>query len=393
MKKLRKMAVRLLAVLAVLLLLFFLFVPRYIDRSKNRSTAKGPFERVAWYDSLPFIADLHCDALLWDRRLDRPHDYGHVDLPRMQEANMAFQVFTVVSKVPAGINIEANDEHSDQIGWLHFAQLRPPGWWWSVQERALGQCAALRRLAEDDDNQFRLITSRQQLQQFVADRSTRPSLMAGMLGLEGAHCLEGGLASLDLFYQAGVRYIGLTHFFDNEWAGSAHGIKKAGLTAKGRQLLKRMEQLGIMVDLAHASPATIDDVLTSFKGGILVSHTGVQGVCNNRRNLSDRHLDMIGKRGGLVGIGLWETAVCGKDAAATARSIRYVANRIGVDKVALGSDWDGAFEMHFDVTGAPLLVAALVKEGFSRAEISRIMGENIRDFMLRHLPAKADAVR
>ncbi len=83
---------------------------------------------------------------------------------------------------------------------------------------------------------------------------------------------------------------------------------------------------------------------------------------------------------------MWETAVCGKDAAATAKSIRYVANKIGVDKVALGSDWDGAIEAPFDVTGLPLMVQALEKEGFSRIEIEKIMGGNIRDFFLRNLP-------
>ena len=121
-------------------------------------------------------------------------------------------------------------------------------------------------------------------------------------------------------------------------------------------------------------------------GPLLVSHTGVKGVCNNQRNLSDEHLVEIGKRNGIVGIGLWETAVCGRDAAATAKSIRYTADKIGVDKVALGSDWDGAFEMHFDVTGLPLLVVALEQEGFNRSEIKKIMGGNIRDFFLNNLP-------
>ncbi len=85
-------------------------------------------------------------------------------------------------------------------------------------------------------------------------------------------------------------------------------------------------------------------------------------------------------------MGLWETAVCGSDASATAKSIRYVADKIGVDKVALGSDWDGAVQAPFDVTGLPLMVEALEKQGFSRLEIEKIMGGNIRDFFLRNLP-------
>jgi len=191
---------------------------------------------------------------------------------------------------------------------------------------------------------------------------------------------------LIIFYKAGVRYIGITHFFDNEWGGSAHGVDRKGLTEGGKELVRRMNDLNITIDLAHASPQTIDDVLTLTKKPILVSHTGVKGVCDNQRNLSDKHLVEIGQRNGLIGIGLWETSVCGTDATATAKSIRYVADKIGVDKVALGSDFDGAIGTHFDVTGLPLIVTALEKEGFDRHEIELIMGGNIRDFFLRNLP-------
>lgn len=373
-------------VLAIIAILFFALAPGIIDRSKNKVSIKGPFAKNSWYDSIPFIADLHCDALLWDRNLLQESDHGHVDIPRMQQANMALQVFTVVSKVPAGINIEQNDASSDQIGLLSFAQLRSPSWWFGVKERALGQCQNLHDFAAASNGVFRVITNQTQLQQYLQDRAANRQLTAGMLGLEGAHCLENDLSNLDLFYKAGVRYIGLTHFFDNEWAGSAHGMQKGGLTTKGRQLLRKMDSLHMIVDLAHASPQTISDVLTEHNGPVLVSHTGVRGVCDNQRNLSDAQIDAIGRRNGLIGIGLWETAVCGKDAVATAKSIRYVADRIGVDKVALGSDWDGAFEMHFAVTGTPLIVTALQQQGFSRPEIEQIMGGSIRAFMLRNLP-------
>jgi len=382
-----KKAIKIILLVIVLLaLVFFLFVPQYIDRTKNKSTLKGPFEKVSWYDSIPFIADLHCDALLWNRNLVKEHTYGHVDLPRMQKGNMAFQVFTIVSKVPSGINIEQNDDRSDQIGLLSFAQLQPTANWFSVKKRALYQADALHDLAERSEGKFRVIQSKADLKTFLFDRAVDRTLSSGMLGLEGAHCLENDLSNLDEFYKAGIRYIGLVHFFDNEWAGSAHGMKKGGLTPKGIQLLRRMEEMGIAVDLAHSSQNTIEDVFKHFKGAILVSHTGVRGVCDNQRNLSDEQLIKIGDRNGLVGVGLWETAVCGTDAASTAKTIKYVADKIGVEKVALGSDWDGAFEMHFDVTGTPLIVTELLKLGFSRDDIEKIMGGNIRDFFLRNLP-------
>ncbi len=383
MKKVIRISFLLLATTAVL---FFALVPTYIDKSKNTVTNPGPHVKTSWYDSIPFIADLHCDELLWDRNLLAEINYGHVDVPRMQQANMAFQVFSIVSKVPRGINIEKNEGNSDQIALLSFAQLRPPSNWFSIKKRALNQCNMLHKFAKQSEGQLRVIGSRGDLKHFITDREENHLLTAGMLGLEGAQPLEGNLANLEAFYDAGVRYIGLAHFYDNEWAGSAHGMNKGGLTTIGKLLIQKMDSLHITIDLAHCSQQTINDVFALHNGPILVSHTGVKGVCDNQRNLSDEHLLEIGKRNGLVGIGLWETAVCGKDAAATAKSIRYVADKIGVDKVALGSDWDGAFEMHFDVTGLPRIVTALENEGFTRVDIEKIMGGNVRDFFLRNLP-------
>jgi len=370
-------------------IIFFIFVPAYIDKSKNNVTLKvvDP-QKANWYDSIPFIADLHCDALLWDRNNLKKHIYGHVDIPRMQEANMAFQVFTIVSKTPKGINIESNDDKTDQIALLSFAQLRNPKDWFSVKARALHQTEELFNTAKKSNGLFRVITNQAELQQYILDRNTNKNLTAGMLGIEGAHCLTDNIDNLQVFYTAGVRYIGLTHFFDNEWAGSAHGINKGGLTEKGKQLIQKMDSLHIIIDLAHSSPKTIDDIFSLTQKPIIISHTGVKGVCDNNRNLSDAHLLEIGKRNGLVGIGLWETAVCGTDAAATAKSIRYVADKIGVDKVALGSDFDGAITTHFDVTGLPLIVNALLQEGFGKEDIYKIMGGNIRDFMLKNLPSR-----
>lgn len=384
---LKKILIVLAVITVIAAVVFFTYVPGYFDKKSNLVTTRiNAGDRMTWYDSIPFIADLHCDMLLWDRDFFEEHDYGHVDLPRMKKGNMAFQVFSIVSKVPKGINIEHNDDKSDQIALLSFGQLRPPKTWFSIKERALHQINQLHAFASKSTGQFRVITRKVELQKFIEDRTTNQQLTSGMLGLEGAHCLENDLNNLNTFYDAGVRYIGITHFFDNEWGGSAHGVDRNGLTESGKELVRKMNDLNITVDLAHASPKVIDDVLALTLRPVLVSHTGVKGVCDNQRNLSDVHLIEIGKLNGLVGIGLWETSVCGTDATATAKSIRYVADKIGVDKVALGSDFDGAIAAHFDVTGLPLIVTALEKEGFNRSEIEMIMGGNIRDFFLRNLP-------
>jgi membrane dipeptidase len=385
----RKTVIKLLFGIALILFAFFSFVPVYIDKGYNKSIhTAAAADREPWYDSIPFIADTHCDALLWNRNLLARHDYGHVDIPRMQEANVALEIFSIVSKSPRGLNYDHNEGNTDMIGALAFAQLRWPVDWFSVRARAIHQCESLRHTAEDSKGIFRVITSQSGLKQYIKDRSTNHKLTAGMLGLEGAHCLDNDIDNLDLFYKLGVRYIGLAHFFDNEWSGSAHGVKKGGLTDKGKELIQRMQKLHIMIDLAHLSPQAIADIFSLTTGPVMVSHTGVKGTCDNIRNLSDAQIQEIGRRNGIIGIGMWDTAVCGSDADATARAIKYVADRIGADKVCMGSDFDGDVVASYDITGFPAVVKALERQGFGRTDIEKIMGGNVRDFFLRNLPAE-----
>ena len=378
-----------LIIILVILVLFFSIAPGYVDRSMNKTIhTVSAADKVSWYDSIPFIADLHCDALLWDRDLLKHHNYGAVDIPRMQEANEAFQVFTIVSKTPRGINYDKNTDKTDQVALLCFAQLQPVSDWFSIKARALHQCERLHKFAAKSNGIFRVITNQEELRQFVEDRSKNRALTSGMLGLEGAHCLENDITNLDTFYKAGVRYIGLTHFFDNEWGASAHGVSKAGITEKGKDLLKKMEEKHIIIDIAHASPKLIDDIFANTTGPLILSHGGTKGTCDNVRNLSDAQIAEVGKRNGLIGIGMWEKAVCGTNAEATAKAIKYVADKIGVDKVSMGSDFDGAIEASYDITGFEAVVKALLNEGFNRSDVEKIMGGNVRDFFLRNLPAK-----
>ena len=141
----------------------------------------------------------------------------------------------------------------------------------------------------------------------------------------------------------------------------------------------------MLIDLAHSSPATIRDVTAIASKPLVVSHTGVKGTCNNNRNLSDDELRAVAGTGGIVGIGYWETAICGHDAHAVSRAIRYASTIIGIEHVCLGSDFDGATTMPFDVTGLPLITEALKKDGFSDREIRLVMGENIVRFMANAL--------
>ncbi|MDN2711577.1 dipeptidase [Janthinobacterium sp. SUN118] len=367
----------------------FLSAPGLVDRQMNQVypySAKAPSRDTLALHQRLWIADLHADSLLWQRDLNRSGKHGHVDFPRLQQGNVALQAFSVVTKTPRKMNIERNGSDTDNITALVVAQGLPPATWNSLLARATYQADELRRLAGKSDGRVSVIGSRAQLRSFIAAREKDPALLAGWLTLEGAHALEGKLDNLDTLYKAGYRMAAPTHFFDTELSGSQHGLKKGGLKPLGRQWLRAMEQRRMIVDLAHASPATIDDVLGLAQRPVMVSHTGVRGTCANGRNLSDGQLKRIAAQGGLVGIGFWNTAVCGKDVAAIARAIKYTVKLIGAEHVAYGSDFDGAVTTAIDAAGLPRLTQALLDAGLSEAQIRRIAGENVRDFLLKNLP-------
>jgi microsomal dipeptidase-like Zn-dependent dipeptidase len=228
------------------------------------------------------------------------------------------------------------------------------------------------------------IKSRADLQKFLSTRSGHA--VAGFLGLEGAQPLEGDLDNLDELFYAGFRMMAPTHFTDTAIAGSAAGVNKGGLTPLGRQWVQEMEAHHMIIDLAHASPATLRDVTAMATRPLLVSHTGVKGTCDNPRNLSDDELRAVARTGGVIGIGVWDTATCGNDAAATARAIHYAAKIVGLEHIALGSDFDGGTTTPFDAAGWPLVTEALLKEGFTEDEIRKVMGENVVRVLLETLP-------
>jgi microsomal dipeptidase-like Zn-dependent dipeptidase len=229
------------------------------------------------------------------------------------------------------------------------------------------------------------VRSRADLQALSQRRRGAP-VVGGWLGLEGAHALEGDLARLDALYEAGFRMVAPTHFFDNEWAGSAHGRAKGGLTAQGRALVRALEQRRLLLDLAHASPATIDDALALATRPVVVSHTGVRGTCDNRRNLSDAHVRAIAATGGVIGIGFWDTAVCGTSPEVIARAVVYTMGIAGADHVALGSDFDGAITAPFDAAGIAQVTDALLRAGLTEDQAAKVMGGNVQRLLASALP-------
>lgn len=388
-RKRRIVTAALAAALAAAAVSFFVVIPHEVDR---RANALGPlmtegrsYEIPALHASLR-IADLHADTLLWDRDPLEWATRGHVDLPRLQQGNVGLQVFSVVTKSPRGQNIDRTADGSDNISVLALAQRWPPSAWYSLSGRALYQSRRLRDAVRDSGGQLRLILTRADLAKFLEDRAKDRELVGAILSIEGAHALEGDLGKLDALEAAGFRMLAPTHLFDSDLGGSQSGTGKGGLTELGRRWVAEMDRRRLIIDLAHASARTIDDVLALSSRAPLVSHTGVKGTCDNNRNLSDGQLRAVAAKGGLIGIGFWTEAVCAPDLAAVSRALRHAISVAGLGHVALGSDWDGFVTAAIDSAHMGWLTAKLVEDGFSEEEIRRVTGENALDFFARELP-------
>ena len=365
-----------------------LYASNYADKQYNTVVDAGPYvvgSEAATLHAELLVGDLHADSLLWDRDLLKPHDWGHVDLPRLQAGGVALQVFGVVTKVPKGDNYESNTGDSDRLTPLMMANRWPPETWSSLSARALWQAHLLNEAAARSP-ELDLIRTKQQLEAFVRARAENPRRVAALLGTEGLHCLEGDADKLESLFQAGFRVVGLVHFFDNEVGGSCSGKNKGGLTPMGRDIIARAQELGMTLDLAHGSPALFDDVLAAATHPVVVSHGGIKAICPGNRNISDAHIQAVAAGGGVVGVGYWDGALCETSLDAIVRTIRTITDLVGADHVALGSDFDGTIQAPFDTAGVPLITEALLQAGFSKAEIRKIMGENILRVLRKNLP-------
>lgn len=359
---------------------FFLFAPGIVEKGMNKVVA-SPMPRVtdatrALHASLQ-IADMHGDTLLWKRSVLKASDRGQIDLPRLIEGNVALQIFSSVTKTPKGQNYDSNGADSDNITLLAVAQLQPPRTWNSLLERSLWHAAKLNRVAAASDGRLRVIRTPGELDALLAERVAGRKTVGGMLSIEGLQNLQGRLDNVDRLHAAGFRMAGLAHFFDNEVAGSMHGVKKGGLTPLGRQVVQRMEALGMIVDVAHSSHQSVAEVLAIARRPVVSSHGGVQATCKVNRNLTDDEIRGIARTGGLVGIGYWEAAVCSTAPAEIARAIAHVRDLVGIDHVGLGSDFDGAVTTGFDTAQLVAVTQALVDRGFSPDEIRKVMGGNL----------------
>ena len=379
-----------------------------IESANNKVANPPPYQvsagAAALHDRL-IVADMHADSLLANRDLSVQASRGHADLPRLAAGGVAIQTFAAVTNKSYCPSKDDCRARPDLITALAMASGWPVGAWFDKTDRAIYQAEKLAQLPSAAPGRIVLVRSRQDLISLLRERRNSQDKLGALLAIEGGHALEGDIGNVDRLYGAGFRMMGLVHFYDNALGGSTHGIDKGGLTNFGARVIARMEQLGMLVDLAHASEALIRDVLAVAGKPVVVSHTGVNDDCDNRRNLSDAQIRSIVSQGGLIGIGFWDDALWCPDGSSSnpnndakayatriARAILHVARQAEMvapsekyDHVALGSDFDGYVRVGFDARGVPLVTEALLGAGLSEQAIAKIIGGNFCRQLLKGL--------
>jgi membrane dipeptidase len=323
----------------------------------------GSPEAQALHAAHPAI-DLHADTLMWGRwvgyDLLRHHEPplpraafgGHVDVPRMREGGMGAQFFGLVS-LPLRERWRglARAIH-EQIDVLDATIARSPG--------------AMRKVKTAKD----------------VDDAQAAGAVGALLGIEGAHALEGDLANVDVFARRGVRYIGVLHFSANEAGAPAFGRGRddaRGLTSWGRGLVERCEANGVIVDLAHINRRGFMDACEMATKPPIVSHTGVLGAFEHWRNIDDVQLRAVVDKGGCVGVIFAPQFLGGDGIEPIVKHMLHILDVVGEDGPALGSDWDGFIVPSKgvgDPRGLPLLTDALLAAGVKERAIGKILRGN-----------------
>jgi membrane dipeptidase len=309
--------------------------------------------------------DLHADTLMWSRwigydlhKAHRPPLYraalgGHVDLPRMREGGMGAQFFGLVSLPVSKTAHGLARVIDEQIDALEEAIHRRP-------------------------SDIRLVKTSAEI-----EAAKKDGAIGALLGIEGAHALEGNLDRLEGFANRGVRYLGISHFSANEAAFPAYGRGRnddEGLTKWGRDLVAKCEEQRVVVDLAHINRKGFLEACALAQKSPIVSHTGVLGAFEHWRNIGDDQLRAVADKGGVVGVIFCPKFLGGDGLAPVVAHMKHILDVVGEDVPALGSDWDGFIvptQELKDPLGLPLLTDALLEAGISETVIGKILRENV----------------
>ena len=209
--------------------------------------------------------------------------------------------------------------------------------------------------------------------------------IASLLGIEGGHVIENSLGTLRAFYRAGVRYMGLTHFSNTDWADSSTDeVVNDGLSPFGEEVVREMNRMGMLVDLAHTSPATMSDALNLVEAPVIFSHAGAQALADHPRNVPDSILRRLTENGGVVMQVFYPPYISVDDSVASisdvADHIEHIRTVAGINHVGIGSDFDGIptyVEGLEDVSTFPALFMELARRGWTDQALSKLAGENL----------------
>lgn len=355
-------------------------------------------DHAAFHKSL-IVVDGHNDviyeSILPGKDIGQRMKTGHTDLPRLREGGVDVQVFAV---------------------WSDDKEF-PKG---KAFKHANAQIDALEKMLQKNADVMGLAKSSAEIDQLLAQGK-----MVAIIGVEGGNMIESSIDNLEALYKRGARYLTLTWNYNLPWATAAAmevkspGKSKLGLSQHGEAIIRKMNALGMMVDLSHGGEQTFYDVLAISSKPILVSHSNAYTLMPHYRNLKDKQLEALKKNGGVVGVNFYSGfldpkfndrvqqlykqhfgAKANNKLSATRKyeklplklkrqadapleklleHIDYLVQHVGIDHVAIGSDYDGIEstpQQLEDVSKFPLLTSALLKRGYSEADVAKIMGQN-----------------
>lgn len=309
--------------------------------------------------SLPFLIDLHTDALyehIQGRKdITQRSDKGHLDFPRMKEGGVNGQVFAV---------------------WVSPTELKPG----EYRDFALKGADVFDEVCARCADTVAPVRTPDEFRQAVAS-----GRIAAILGVEGGHALEGRLENLDRFYERGVRVLTVTWSNSNELGDSSSDENKphSGLSSLGREAVRRMNELGMIVDVSHSADKTVFDILDTSLSPVIASHSGIRARRDFNRNLTDEQIRAIGAHGGVIGVVFLPYFLREPEDKATIEDvldcIDHICQLVGPDHAGLGSDFDGfggTLPGLEDVTKMGAIGAGLRRRGFADGDITKIAGLN-----------------
>jgi membrane dipeptidase len=316
------------------------------------------------------VADLHNDIVeQMDRmqgyRLAEEHTYLHTDLPRLVKGGVDVQVFAL---------------------WVSPTAYPTLGY-----KKVTDYFDLLIREFSASPDRIETAFNIKDVERIAASQK-----IAAVLAVEGGHVIENDIAKLLALYQRGMRIMTITWNNSTSWAVSAQDARSAtvGLSDFGKRVVRTLDSLGVIIDVSHTGKKTISDILAITRQPVIASHSGAAALRAHYRNLDDGQILAIAQRGGVIGVLFYPpylSSITPVEIDAVIRHIDYIVNLVGVDYVALGSDFDGIEKTVVglnDVRSFPALTRALFAHGYSRTEVEKIVGGNFLRVLKQVCPAR-----